>query len=386
MATAKKNHTTPITIIGGGIGGLSLANTLAHFNIQFQLYEQAPELTDVGAGIGLSEAPLKILDKLGLGSDIGKAGAIVRHVYMPDKQLKIRRKLSVSSETICIHRARLIDILKNRLPESCIHLSKKVTGIDVSKSESTITFNDGSRISTACTVAADGIHSVIRRKLLPHIRVRYINQTIWRGISDLALPELFKNSFLEIWDQRLRFLVIPLDDVQTLWLAAKPELPGGKDDPKTVREDLLYLYRDFHPALKDLIRSSKNVLRNDMNDLGTKKRPWYVNSVVFLGDSIHATTPNLAQGGCQAIEDAWCLAFCLDKHGTDYQKAFQAYQNVRESKVMNIVKTSWVFGKAAHSKNPLFHYGYRSILTHAPEFFLRRQESFLNDLSYLQKL
>lgn len=386
MSTTKKIQSNPITIIGGGIGGLTLANSLARFNIPFQLYEQAPELTEVGAGIGLSHAPLHILDNLGLGNDVRKAGARIRDVYMPDKQLNIRRKISVSSETICIHRARLIDILKSSLPESSIHLSKKVTDIETSESESVITFSDGSRISAACTVAADGIHSLIRRKLLPHIEIRYINQTIWRGISDLPLPEPYRNSFLEIWDQHLRFLAIPLDHTQIQWLAVKSELPGGEDNPETLLEDLLELFRDFHPAMTELIRTSKNFLRNDMNDLGTKKRPWHINRVVFLGDSIHATTPNLAQGGCQAIEDAWCLALCLDKYGTEYRKAFQAYQNVRKPKVMNIVKTSWTFGKAAHSKNPLLHYGYRGILTHAPESFLRKQESFLNDLGYLKKI
>jgi 2-polyprenyl-6-methoxyphenol hydroxylase-like FAD-dependent oxidoreductase len=386
MITTEKKPPTPVTIIGGGIGGLTLANSLAQFNIPFQLYEQAPELTEVGAGIGLSLASLQILDNLGLGNDVRKAGARIRNVYMPDKQLNIRRKISVSSETICIHRARLIDILKSRLPVSSIHLSKKVSAIEASENESVINFSDDTRISAAFTVAADGIHSVIRQKLLPHIEVRYINQTIWRGISDRQLPEPYRNSFLEIWDQGLRFLAIPLDRTQTQWLAVKNELPGGEDNPETLREDLLELFSDFHPAMTDLIRTSKNFLRNDMNDLGTLKRPWYINRVVFLGDSIHATTPNLAQGGCQAIEDAWCLALCMDEYGTEYRKAFQAYQNVRISKVMNIVKTSWTFGKAAHSKNPLFHYGYRGILTHAPEFFLRKQESFLNDLGYLNKI
>lgn len=379
-------HKEPVIIIGGGIGGLTLANALAHMNIPFDLYEQASELTEVGAGIGLSQAPLRILDKTGLGDPVRMYGAGIRHVFMPDKNLKIRGKIPVTTEAVCIHRARLIDILKSKLPEEHIHLSRKVTGITASENSTVITFENGDIITNGSTVAADGIDSIIRQTIFPEIKIRYINQTIWRGISEMPLPHPFQHSFLEIWDEGLRFLAIPIDDRQTLWLGVQPVPPGWKDDPRTIREDLLKLFRNFHPDLKELIRNSKNFLRNDMGDLGTKKRKWFKNRVVFLGDSIHATTPNLAQGGCQAIEDAWCLALCLNKYGSGYQKAFQTYTQLREPKVMRIVSDSWTFGKAAHSKNPFFHYGFRFILGHAPKFLLRKQEEFMNNLDYLKKI
>jgi 2-polyprenyl-6-methoxyphenol hydroxylase-like FAD-dependent oxidoreductase len=376
----------PVTIIGGGIGGLTLANCLLQCDIPFELYEQAPELTEAGAGIGLSAAPIKILDNLGLGNDLRQSAAPVKQVFLPDKNLNIRRKISVTSETICIHRACLIDILKQNLPADRLHLSKKVTAVSASATSTQITFEDGQIISADCTVAADGIHSVIRKTLFPELKIRYIHQTIWRGISGIPLPGRFQNSFLEIWDEGLRFLAIPIDESQTLWLGVKPAPPGGKDNPETIREDLLNLFKNFHPDLKEFIRTSKNVLRNDMGDLGTENRPWFKNRVVFLGDAIHATTPNLAQGGCQAIEDAWCLALCLKKHGQDLQPAFHAYSRLRKPKVMKIVSDSWMFGKAAHSKNPFFHYGFRTLLTRAPEFVLQKQEAFMNDLSYLGQI
>jgi 2-polyprenyl-6-methoxyphenol hydroxylase-like FAD-dependent oxidoreductase len=375
-----------VTIIGGGIGGLSLANALMHHGIPFELYEQAPELTEVGAGIGLSKAPIHILDNLGLGSHLRDVSQQIDSVYLPDKQLNIRRKLDVSTETICIHRARLIDILKENLPEENIHLSKRVTGLTTDSDGNSIQFDDGDEITSRCTVAADGIHSVIRKNLFPEIEIRYINQTIWRGITEVNLAAEFGNSFLEIWDAGLRFLTIPIDNRNTLWLGVKPEQPGGVDNPETVREDLLKLFEKFHPSLKQMILTSEGFLRNDMGDLGTKKREWFKNRVVFLGDAIHATTPNLAQGGCQAIEDAWCLALCLKKYGADLQTAFETYSRVRKPKVMKIVADSWMFGRAAHSRNPLFHYGFRTILTHSPEWVLRRQEAFLNDLSYLDRI
>ena len=107
--------------------------------------------------------------------------------------------------------------------------------------------------------------------------------------------------------------------------------------------------------------------------------------MVFLGDAIHATTPNLAQGGCQAIEDALCLALCLDAE-TDITAAFELYHRLRRKKVSFVVNTSWTLGRAAHSSNLLFHYGYRALLEHAPARFLERQEHSLSDLSYLKPI
>jgi 2-polyprenyl-6-methoxyphenol hydroxylase-like FAD-dependent oxidoreductase len=375
-----------VTIIGGGIGGLSLANALMHHGIPFELYEQAPDLTEVGAGIGLSQAPIHILDQLGLGEGLREISMPVKQVSVPDKNLRIRRKMEISSETICIHRARLIDVLKEKLPPKNLHLSKRVTGIKAGADMNKIRFDDDEEIESGCTVAADGIHSVIRKTLLPEINVRYINQTIWRGISRLTIPANNGPTYFEIWDEGLRFLALQLDSEQTLWLGVKKAAPGGKDNPETIREDLLELFKNFHPDLKELIRTSQNFLRIDMADLGTADRPWFKDRVVFLGDSIHATTPNLAQGGCQAIEDAWCLALCLKKYGSELRTAFESYERVRKPKAMKIVADSWRFGKASHSGNPLFHYGFRAILTHSPEWVLRRQEAFLNDLSYLDRI
>lgn len=375
-----------VIIIGGGIGGLTLANALQQSNIPFQLYERSPVLSDVGAGIGLSEAPLKILGWLGLYESFRKVATKSEAVYMPDKHLNIRRSIKLASEAFCIHRARLIDVLIEKLPEKNIHLSKELTGIEVTENGTKLVFTDETVETSGSVVAADGIHSVIRKNLFPEISIRYINQVIWRGISPLAPPEPFNNGFFEIWDEGLRFLAIPINRTQTFWLCVDRAKPGGKDQPETIIQELTGLFRNFHPALLDIVRSSGPILRNDMGDLGTSPRPWFKHNVCFLGDAIHATTPNLAQGGCQAIEDAWCLTQCLKKYPGDRGFAYGKYQKLRSPKVMDIVSRSWMFGKAAHSRNPLFHYGFRALLTHTPDRFLRKQESFLNDLSYLKKV
>jgi 2-polyprenyl-6-methoxyphenol hydroxylase-like FAD-dependent oxidoreductase len=375
-----------IIIIGGGIGGLTLANAFHRVGIDFQLYEQASELTEVGAGIGLSRGALQLMDALRLGGEVRARGVRLRRVCLADKMLRVRRELPPNYDGLCIHRALLVEALAIRLPKERIHLSKRVTGVRSHPDRAEIDFADGATIESSCVVAADGINSAVRASLFPGVRIRWIGQTIWRGITRMPLPGPVAGSYVEVWDESLRFLAVPINSEETFWLAVRPAPPGERDDPATVRTDLLHLFRNFHPALLDLIRRSENFLRNDMGDLGPPNRPWHYQRVALLGDAIHATTPNLAQGGCQAIEDAVCLALCLRGSNGDPIRAFPIYQRLRQKKVSYVVNTSWRFGMAAHSRNPIVYHIARLVLERSPGAFLARQERFLSDMSYLEEV
>ncbi|MEO7723075.1 MAG: FAD-dependent monooxygenase [Chthoniobacterales bacterium] len=375
----------PVTIIGGGIGGLAVANALQRVGANFAVYERAPILTEVGAGIGLSPAALRVLDALGLGTQVRAQGFEVRHARLADKRLHVRRELPIAPGSVCVHRAALLDILKGGLPPEKIHLGRRAVSVDTKAGE--VAFHDGSRVAAPCVVVADGIQSALRQAVFPDVRVRYIDQTIWRGIADIEVPDVLRGGFVEIWAEGLRFLTVPMDARRTLWLAVKPEVPGGKDDPATVRERLAALFAGYHPVAGDLIRGTRGkILRGDMADLGAPRRSWHAGRVVFVGDAIHATTPNLAQGGCQAIEDALALALCLRTFENDLAAAFEACARLRRPKAAFVVRTSWALGRAAHARNPLHHYGYRAVLKWAPAAFLRRQDRLLNDLTYLREV
>lgn len=314
-------------------------------------------------------------------------GFAVEHIRLADKRLRLRRTfpaLPGRDFGLCIHHAALLDILNSGIDPEKIHLGRHAVG--VSTDAASVTFADGSSVSAPCVVVADGIHSALRQAVWPDIQVRHINQTIWRGIAEVETPDVMRNAFIEIWDEGLRFITVPMDARHTLWLAVKPEAPGGQDDPRTVRDELASVFAGYHPVVGDLIGGASEVLRRDMVDLGTPRRGWHAGRVVFLGDAIHATTPNLAQGGCQAIEDALCLALCLHSFGADLESAFSTYYERRSRKAAFVVRTSWTLGKAAHSRNPLRYYGYRAVLERAPDGFIRRQERYLNDLGYMRDL
>jgi 2-polyprenyl-6-methoxyphenol hydroxylase-like FAD-dependent oxidoreductase len=373
-----------VNIIGGGIGGLTLANALHREGIDFNLFEQAPLLTEIGAAIGLSRTAQTILEAFELEQQATGVGHIIKQLHFSDKDLNVIRAISPQHPTLIIHRAKLINILCSRLPKEKILLNKKLILLKSEANFSILRFSDGQELRSGCTVVADGIHSGVRKQLFPKIKVRNANQVIWRGITPLPIPKKYSNTYTEIWDASKRFLFTPMNNDSIFWLAILKAKAGGHDDPDTVRYDLLSKYKCFNPFLKELLEKSSNFIRTDLADLGAEKRKWYHNRVIFLGDSIHATTPNLAQGACQAMEDAFCLAHLLKNSKKDLSEIVETYQKLRDDKVSFIVKTSWQFGKLAHSS--LFSPFAKFAFKHAPENSFLNLEKKLNDLSYLNRI
>ena len=373
-------------IVGGGIGGLAMANCLQSQGLDFDLYEQAAQLTEVGAGIGMSKSALDILEKIGVSEIVKQSGSFIKYACIKDKNLDLIREIPVELDSICIHRARLIEILGQNISSKNVHLNKRVKSIDEQAEFVNVYFSDGTTVQGQSLIVADGINSVIRKKYFPLIKIRYANQVIWRGITKLKLPEYYNNRFVEVWSDSKRFLFVPMDHEYVFWLAVKSGKPGGKDDPGTIKNDILKDFSNFNKVVKDLIVNSDNFIRNDIADLDNSKRTWFKGRVVFVGDAIHATTPNLAQGACQAIEDAYTLSKCLKVNFTDLSKAFSIYQGLREDKAMFVVNTSWKIGKMAHTNNSFLQYCYKKFWQLAPAGLFKKQEQKINDLSYTERI
>src|SRR6185436_11273492 len=143
-----------VNIIGGGIGGLSLANALQCAGIDFELFEQAPKITEVGAAISISKSALDIFERLGLRTQIINAGYETRNFHISDKSLKNIRVTSTESPVTIIHRAKLIDILVSKLPREKIHLNSKLTEIRNQIDFCDLAFSNGLELRSGCTAIA----------------------------------------------------------------------------------------------------------------------------------------------------------------------------------------------------------------------------------------
>lgn len=303
-----------IAIIGGGIGGLTMALTLKRNNNDFKLFEKSDEFTEVGAGIGIASNALKIFDKLNVGKRLREKGHLLKKTVLATEKLKILKTVPFPEEVYCIHRASIIDTLSNELDKGSYELNKEVESIENLESIK-IKFKDNTVSEFDTLIASDGINSTVRKSVFPRIGIRPAHQVIWRGITKFDINTDLKHTYHELFEGSLRFLFLPLNDTEMFWLAVQEEKNFDKDSSTSLKSYLLKIYSDFHPIVLDLLNKTKEseILQNELADIEPDYKAWFKNNIVFIGDSIHATTPNLGQGACQAIEDAYTLGLCLKK-------------------------------------------------------------------------
>lgn len=375
-----------LAIIGGGIGGLALAVACKTLGVPFHLYERAAEFGEVGAGIGLSESTLRILGKLGLLERAKAQGRFVGRAVLADKRLRTIRVIPTQEAGMCIDRPRLIDLLSEPLEETDFSLNRELDDFREDGEGVELHFTSGQTDRAAFLVACDGINSPIRRRVYPELQKRYSGQTIWRGISTVTLPEHFHDTYYELWGDNLRFGVSPMTGDRFYWYAVQTAPAGEREDPGESRDLLQRLFRNYAPSVGEIIHGTPAIIRDDMWDLRPHRRPWHLGRLIFLGDAIHATTPNLAQGGCQAIEDAYALATACKKHGLTTAAAV-AYERVRRPKTTYVVDKSWQFGRSAHSRVPgLVGLNALAIKHLLPDSFFCKQYATLTDLGYLDAI
>lgn len=342
------------TIIGAGIGGLTTALAFEQKGVDYHVYEKAPELNEIGAGIWLAPNALQVLDSLGILKEVISTGNTIDHITIGKADLT---PLSDQPQddiyktygytTVAIHRAKLQELLISKLPKEKVHLGKGFKAFEkLNTGKINVIFTDESTIETDYLIGADGIHSKVRHQLFPKSTLRYSGQTCWRGVADIQLSTEFEHKGVELWGGAVRFGFSKIDHNKVYWFAVALSEAQQKDK-EPVKDTLLSMYAEFHPLIQTLIQSTKpsQILKHDINDLKPLDS-WYKDRVCLIGDAGHATTPNMGQGGAQAIEDAYYLSqFVIEQNDNDI---FKTFQNKRQKKVNMIVNQSWTTGKMAH--------------------------------------
>jgi len=344
-----------IDIIGAGIGGLTTAIALEQKGIKIRVFEGAKQIKAVGAGIILANNAMQVYEKLGLRKIIEENGNPISSMNITKSNLKPLSKIDLSYfeqkhniKNIAIHRGKLQQILIDRL-NTKIELKHKLISIDKKANAYSLKFENGKQIQSSTILGADGLNSIVRQNILPNNSIRNANQICWRGITDFNLPIKFRNELNEAWGKSERFGFVQIAENKVYWYALKS---FKKNKNEFSINNLEQYFIDYNSVIKDIIKSTKKEQINtaEISDL-KPTNIWHKENVCLIGDSAHATTPNMGQGACQAIEDAFVLSECIDKY--EITKAFTEYQKLRLPKAHQVVKASWLVGKLAHLKNPL---------------------------------
>lgn len=363
-----------VAIIGGGIGGLTTALSLQQAGIETTVYEAAPEIKPVGAGIVIATNALQVFRRLGIDQEVCKKGNRIDAMTITKADFSDLSRIPITDfvETFglqnhAIHRADLHKILVDALGQERVLLNKRLEQIGSSGNGYALQFEDGSLLEADYVIGADGIRSIVRQQLFEENIYRDANQTCWRGMLSYTLPEQYRHEALEAWGKGKRFGMVQVGEGIVYWYLV---INKDMEQEGTVPHEYA---REFHALAANLLQQtpSDSIIKGPLYDL-QPIQTWSHERVCLLGDAAHATTPNLGQGACQAIEDAYVLGELAKKYPLD--EAFYLYPMIRRAKAHTIVRRSWTLGVVSHLTNPLA-IGLRNILFKylTPKYIMRKQ-------------
>ncbi|MEU4688485.1 FAD-dependent monooxygenase [Actinoplanes sp. NPDC023714] len=388
-------------VIGAGIGGLTAGIALRRRGWDVTVLERAPTLEVVGAGLAVAPNALRVLDALGVGDRVRSQSALqgTAGIRRPDGSWITRTdagraRARFGDDVIVMHRAMLVDALVAALPPEALRLG--LAASDVDPESGSVVTAEGT-LAADLVVAADGLRSSVRGKLLPGFP-----GPVHTGVTSWRIVVSHPGGTLEIaesWGGGKVFGIAELGDGRVYCYATAPAPAGataagsaGATAAAPVggtaagsaggaaagsageKAELLRHFAGWHDPIPALIRSAPEVTRTDIRCLDEPLPTLHSGKVALLGDAAHAMTPNLGQGACQAIEDAAVLAASVPD--------LSRYTASRLPRVTMVAKESRRIGRLAGLDNPLAEWARNTAMSLAgrlgPDLILRQMDPVMN--------
>ena len=347
-----------VLIAGGGIGGLTAALCCHHFGHDVTVFEQASELTEIGAGLQVPPNAMKVFEALGIDK------AIAQKAFRPHA---IEARMGVSGRSIFtiplgqsaakmwdsdylhIHRADFIDTLKlallSRIPNG-LQLGAAVTGFNQGPETVKVRLSDGRDISGDVLVGADGIKSVIRETMFGPDAPVFTGNVAWRVVVPItALSSHPPNPTACVWMGRGRHGVTYRlrggDWANFVGVVESKDWTQEGWTEKGNPEDALKDFEGWHPTITDIIKSAApdSLYRWALYDRAPLES-WTQGRTALLGDAAHPMLPFMAQGAAMAVEDSWVLARELSQSERSAAQSLRAYHNIRSARTAKAQATS----------------------------------------------
>ncbi|MGE8645905.1 FAD-dependent urate hydroxylase HpxO [Acinetobacter vivianii] len=351
-----------IAIVGAGMGGLTAGIALKKFGHHVTIYEQAAEILPVGAAISLWSNGVKCLNYLGLTDQIQALGGQMESLAYVDglsQQTMTQFSLSplykeVGQRAYPVARADLQHLLMQQFGLEDIKLGMKMTAIETHQDEVTIHFQDDSHIKADLLIGADGTHSLTRQFVLGYqAERRYAGYVNWNGlveIDETIAPAMQWTTYI---GEGKRVSLMPVAQNRFYFFFDVPLDAGLTNDRAYYKQELKAHFKGWCEPVQKLIDrlDAHKTNRVEIHDI-EPFMDFYKGRVVLLGDAAHSTTPDIGQGGCQAMEDAIYLARALQINTFGLEDALARYQNKRNDRTKEMVLRARKRCDVTHMKDP----------------------------------
>ncbi|UZJ51977.1 hypothetical protein CBS101457_001297 [Exobasidium rhododendri] len=377
---AKKDFS--VALVGGGIGGLSLAIGLHRANISVDIFEAAPAFAEIGAGVAFGSNASGALVKLGLGDEFDHiATRLPSSVYFEWRKAgKDDEKLIATTNTksrlnAYLHRAKFLEVMVKNVPKEISHFGKRLTKIEElpegSAHKLQLIFEDGTSHETDLVIGCDGIHSKVRE------HIEKINKRIdgeerklqWSGswaYRALIPAQKFKEvvggekgqHYADVPQMILgkdaHILWFPVDHFETINVVAfttdrsqwpkRPEFP--QDEPwtrTTSKEDMLSHFKGWGKTVEHILECIEKPSKWALHQLMPSLRTYVSGNIAVMGDAAHGGTPHQGAMAGQAIEDALFLSRLLSHpsvKASNLHEALQVYDKIRLPRANKVLESS----------------------------------------------
>jgi salicylate hydroxylase len=334
-----------IAIVGAGLGGLTCALALLRRGFEVGVYEQASELTEVGAGLQLSANATRVLFELGLERAVMASAVVPREklirLWNTGQAWKAYDVGPVSVELygfpyVTLHRHDLHSLLAEAVRATSpgtISLAARCVGIEQDERGAVLRFEDGREARADLVVGADGVHSVVRESLFGPGAPTFTGVVAWRGVipADRLEPRLMAPLSTTWIGPGGHAVCYPLRRGELMNYVSVVERSDWRVESWSVQgsvEECLADYPGWHPDVQTLIGATQRPHKWALFGREPMSR-WSLGRATLLGDACHPMLPFLAQGAAMAIEDGLVLARCLETYAPDHAAALAAYERAR---------------------------------------------------------
>ncbi len=350
-----------VAVVGGGIGGLVLTRALGARGIEADVYQQASELREIGAAVALSANGVRELERLGVGDALAAMSTQPSSLCIrrgDDGRLICRDPIgegdtystAFGAPYYGVHRVPLLKLLADGVDPDRLHLGHRIVDVGA---EGRLRLTDGAEASADVIVAADGVHSAVRRAL-GFDRDAVFSGTIgYRGLVPVdELPSLPEPGAIQFWTgSGAHLLHYPIDGGQIINFLAVVRVDRWDSDSwmeECGTGESARRFAGWHPAVSEMISAVSESARWALHDHLPLRR-WHEGRVVLLGDAAHAMLPHQGQGANQTIEDAVALAAHLAAaDGSPLEAALTRYAQQRRGRTARIQAWSRRAGDLLH--------------------------------------